>query len=208
MYVLQLMDDYCASFSALMIGLVEIIVIAWVYGIDRFMDDIKVMLNHYPFPRRYWRFVWKFLVPTMIMFILVFSWISMPVTKYGDYVYPSWATAVGYLLSFTSVSAIPAVAIFKIYHARGSLMTRIRTLSQPTADWGPKLQIHRIETHSPKHTDSQVPLALPNYNQDGDGDDDNDYPVYYNHSKTENGDSESESGINLNIPKSRYETGL
>ncbi|XP_040358147.2 sodium- and chloride-dependent glycine transporter 1 isoform X1 [Ixodes scapularis] len=208
MYVLQLMDDYCASFSALMIGLVEIIVIAWVYGIDRFMEDIKVMLNHYPFPRRYWRFVWKFLVPTMIMFILVFSWISMPVTKYGDYVYPSWATAVGYLLSFTSVSAIPAVAIFKIYHARGSLITRIRTLSQPTADWGPKLQIHRIETHSPKHTDSQVPLALPNYNQDGDGDDDNDYPVYYNHSKTENGDSESESGINLNIPKSRYETGL
>lgn len=85
---------------------------------------------------------------------------------------------------------------------------RIRTLSQPTADWGPKLQIHRIETHSPKHTDSQVPLALPSYNQDGDGDDDNDYPVYYNHSKTENGDSESESGINLNIPKSRYETGL
>ncbi|EEC18529.1 sodium-neurotransmitter symporter, putative [Ixodes scapularis] len=123
MYVLQLMDDYCASFSALMIGLVEIIVIAWVYGIDRFMEDIKVMLNHYPFPRRYWRFVWKFLVPTMIMFILVFSWISMPVTKYGDYVYPSWATAVGYLLSFTSVSAIPAVAIFKIYHARGSLIT-------------------------------------------------------------------------------------
>lgn len=208
MYVLQLMDNYCASFSALMIGLVEIIVISWVYGIDRFVEDIKVMLNHYPFPVRYWKFVWKYLVPTMIVFILVFSWIDMPETRYGDYVFPAWATGVGYLLSFTSVSAIPAVACYKIYYARGSLMTRIRMLSQPTADWGPKLQMHRIETHSPKHTDSQVPLALPNYNQDGDNDDDLDFPVYYNNAKTDNGDSESEAGgINLSLPK-RYETGL
>lgn len=32
MYVLQLMDNYCASFSALIIGLVEVIVIGWIYG--------------------------------------------------------------------------------------------------------------------------------------------------------------------------------
>lgn len=208
MYVLQLMDNYCASYSALMIGLAEVIVIAWIYGVDRFIEDIKVMLKHYPFPRQYWRFVWKYLVPVLILFILVFSFIATPPTEYGSYVYPPWATGLGYLLSFASACAIPGVAAFKVYQAKGPIMTRIKTLMQPTAEWGPKLQIHRMETHSPKHTDSQVPLALPSYNQDGD-DDDPDYPVYYNNSKTDNGDSESEAGgINLSIPKSRYETGL
>lgn len=44
-------------------------------------------------------------------------------------------------------------------------------MSKPTADWGPKLQLHRIEAHAPKHTDSQVPLTYPNYDPDGFGDD-------------------------------------
>lgn len=35
-------------------------------------------------------------------------------------------------------------------------LQRLKTLMEPTADWGPKLQVHRIEAHSPKHTDSQV----------------------------------------------------
>lgn len=66
MYVLQLMDNYVASYSALTIGLTEVIVIGWVYGADRFLDDIKVMLGDYPFPKSYWKFLWKFLVPLMI----------------------------------------------------------------------------------------------------------------------------------------------
>lgn len=45
MYILQLMDNYCASFSALIIGLTEVTVMAWIYGVDRFLDDIKIMLG-------------------------------------------------------------------------------------------------------------------------------------------------------------------
>jgi len=40
---------------------------------------------------------------------------------------------------------------------------RVRILLQPTSDWGPALQVHRIECGAPTHTDSQVPLTLPNY---------------------------------------------
>lgn len=71
MYVLQLMDDYVASYSALTIGLTEVIVIGWVYEADRFLDDIKVMLKKYPFPRVYWKLIWKFVVPSLISVSLV-----------------------------------------------------------------------------------------------------------------------------------------
>lgn len=216
MYILQLMDNYVASYSALTIGLFEVIVIGWVYGVDRFLEDIKVMLNAYPFPYYYWKIIWKFVVPTLIALILVFSLIEMKPASYGKYTYPAWATALGWSMSIFSVSAIPVVAFLKMRKARGSYMNRLRTLTQPTSEWGPKLQVHRIEAHSPRHTDSQVPLALPNYNPDGDLDLEPDFPVYYNNAKAHNGmnnasddagDSGSENGISLTIPRNR-QTGL
>lgn len=66
-YILQLMDNYCASFSALIIGLTEIIAIAWVYGVDKFLDNCKTMLGHYPYKRTYWKIIWKYVVPLIIL---------------------------------------------------------------------------------------------------------------------------------------------
>lgn len=206
MYILQLMDNYCASFSALLIGLIEVSVISWIYGIEKFLDDIKVMLGHYPFHRQYWRIIWKFVVPILIVFILIFTWIDMKPTEYGSYVYPDWATGVGWCISLISVSAIPIVAIVKVIKFKGPLLQAIIILSKPTAEWGPKLQMHRMETHSPKHTDSQVPLALPNYDPDGD----QDYSDDTNSDKPRNSlDSNSDfEGLRLNIPNSVTETGV
>ncbi|UYV75570.1 hypothetical protein LAZ67_13000637 [Cordylochernes scorpioides] len=123
MYILQLMDDYCASFSALIIGLVEVIVLGWVYGIERIMNDMKVMLHEYPFPYHYWRLIWRFVVPLMILFILIFSIIDLKPPKYGNYVYPDWAIPLGWSMSAFSVMAIPIVAIYKVYTAQGPLLT-------------------------------------------------------------------------------------
>jgi SNF family Na+-dependent transporter len=67
MYVLQLIDTYAATFSALIIGMTEVCVIAWHYGVDRFLDDIRNMLGHDAPPRWYWRFVWKFFTPIIIV---------------------------------------------------------------------------------------------------------------------------------------------
>ncbi|KAG8199217.1 hypothetical protein JTE90_016036 [Oedothorax gibbosus] len=168
MYVLQLMDNYAASFSALIIGLVEVIVIAWVYGIERFLSDVKVMLGEYPYPYQYWRIIYRFVVPLMIVFILLFTFIDMPPTSYGKYVFPTWTTYIGVFLTFFSVSAIPIAIVYKVWNADGPISMRFSTLVKPTAAWGPKLQQHRVETHSPRHNDSQVPLTIPNYEPDGE----------------------------------------
>lgn len=67
MYILQLMDNYCASFSACIIGLVEITVISYIYGVDRYLDDVKVMLGEYPYPRWLWRVLWRYITPSLIL---------------------------------------------------------------------------------------------------------------------------------------------
>lgn len=45
---------------------VKLIAVSWVYGVDNFMDDIKLMLGFRPFPLYYWRTVWKFLTPISV----------------------------------------------------------------------------------------------------------------------------------------------
>jgi SNF family Na+-dependent transporter len=66
MYIFQLVDNYCATIAAMIIGLTEITAIAWVYGMDRFMNNIKEMLGYYPFPRLYWKIIWQFVCPALI----------------------------------------------------------------------------------------------------------------------------------------------
>ena len=176
MYILQLMDNYCASFSALIIGLTEVTVIAWIYGVDRFLDDARVMLGEYPYPKNYWKALWSFITPGIIVVLLMMSFVDMKPTSYGDYIFPAWTTPLGWFFSLASVSAIPIVALHKLFNSdiKRNFVDRFKILIQPTADWGPKLQIHRMETLSPKHTDSQVPLAAPYELDDNDSNDSND----------------------------------
>ncbi|RWS12589.1 hypothetical protein B4U79_04982 [Dinothrombium tinctorium] len=209
MYVLQLMDNYCASFAALIIGLVEVMVISLVYGVDRFLEDLKVMLGFYPFPKNYWRILWKYISPLIIALILMFSLIDLQPTRYGDYYFPAWATVVGWLLSLASASAIPFVAFLKVSKEKGPIYQRIKKLMQPTEDWGPKLKVHRMEAHSPKHTDSQVPLTSHYDQEEGSNySGDSKSPSKSGLTNTIDDQIDIEGGLRLNIKNRINESGL
>uniref|UniRef100_T1J3F9 Transporter n=1 Tax=Strigamia maritima TaxID=126957 RepID=T1J3F9_STRMM len=161
MFLFQLMDNFCASYSTLFIGVLEVSVISWVYGVDRFMDDIRLMLGHYPPLFMYWKICWMFITPIALFFILIFNIIDFTPIKYQDYTYPSWSVGIGSLFAITSVLAIPAVAAVKISKAKGTFWERIKKLSKPTEFWGPKLAVHRDDSHRMNLKDSQIPFADP-----------------------------------------------
>ncbi|XP_076065864.1 sodium- and chloride-dependent glycine transporter 1-like isoform X1 [Oratosquilla oratoria] len=137
MYVLQMMDSYSSTFSALMVGVIEVVVVTWVYGVDNFLNDIRIMLGFYPYPRIFWKYVWKFGMPITVTTILVFTWIDFKPARYGDYEFPFWANAVGWGLSFVSVMMIPIVAIVKILRENGSFIQRVKKLCRPLPEWAP-----------------------------------------------------------------------
>ncbi|XP_035259135.1 sodium-dependent dopamine transporter isoform X2 [Anguilla anguilla] len=64
-YVFTLLDHYVAGTSILFGVLIEIIGIAWFYGVDRFSDDIQEMIGHRP--GLYWRICWKFVSPCFLL---------------------------------------------------------------------------------------------------------------------------------------------
>jgi len=140
-YFLQIMDWYSSTFSLMILSFTECVVIAWIYGVNRFYKDIELMIGY--LPCIWWKICWCVVTPVMILFVLLFSIaIHTPVT-YGDYIYPEWAVGLGWVFALCSIVPLPLVALIKILLAEGPLLQRIKTLVHKSDDWGPALRHHK-----------------------------------------------------------------
>jgi len=68
-YIFQIFDDYAVTIPLLVIALSQCIAIGWVYGTDKFADDIEFMTGKRPW--KFWMFCWKYLSPLAVFIILV-----------------------------------------------------------------------------------------------------------------------------------------
>jgi len=46
--------------------------------------------------------------------ILIFTWVDFKPTRYNEIEFPGWADGVGWMISLTSIMAIPTVMVYKI----------------------------------------------------------------------------------------------
>ncbi|XP_076110337.1 sodium- and chloride-dependent glycine transporter 1-like [Mytilus galloprovincialis] len=175
MFILQLFDNYAATYSLLLIGLVECIGIGWVYGADRFLGDIELMLGKRP--SNIWKYSWKFVAPTALLAILIFSWADFKSSKYDKYVFPLWADGLGFIITLSSIVLIPAIAIYKVVCAKCTsglgLVEVIKNLAKPADDWGPVSKEHRTERKMIDGTpteqfESQIPFVGSQYSAEQD----------------------------------------
>jgi len=65
MFVLQLFDWYSSAIAVIVICMVEIIMVAWIYGIKNFLMDIEFMLGKRP--SLYWRILWQVVTPLVLV---------------------------------------------------------------------------------------------------------------------------------------------
>lgn len=75
-YMVTWFDTYAAGISLLCSALFEALAVCWVYGLDRFADDIHQMLGFRP--GMYWRCCWKFVSPIF----LVVRYVALSVKKH------------------------------------------------------------------------------------------------------------------------------
>ncbi|KAJ8401393.1 hypothetical protein AAFF_G00386240 [Aldrovandia affinis] len=134
MYVFQLFDYYAASGMCLLfVAIFETICIAWIYGADRFYDNIEDMIGYRPTPLI--KYCWLFFTPATCFGTFAFSLIKYTPLKYNnEYVYPWWGYALGWLLALSSMVCIPLWVIYKTCTTNGTLRERILFLTRPTSD--------------------------------------------------------------------------
>ncbi|KFQ16156.1 Sodium- and chloride-dependent glycine transporter 1, partial [Leptosomus discolor] len=116
-YWLLLMDNYAASFSLVVISCIMCVAIMYIYGHSNYFKDIEMMLG-FP-PPLFFQICWRFISPAIIFFILVFTVIQYRPISYNDYVYPTWAISIGFLMALSSVICIPIYAIYKVCRSDG-----------------------------------------------------------------------------------------
>ncbi|XP_055531694.1 sodium-dependent dopamine transporter isoform X2 [Wyeomyia smithii] len=131
-YFFQLLDRYAAGYSILIAVLFESIAVSWIYGTQRFCDDIRDMIGFSP--GIYWRVCWKFVAPLFLLFIIIYGLIGYEPLSYGDYVYPPWANVLGWCIAGSSMIMIPLMAFYKLVVTPGSFRQRLKTLTTPWRD--------------------------------------------------------------------------
>ncbi|EDV59240.1 sodium- and chloride-dependent glycine transporter 1 [Drosophila erecta] len=134
MYILQLFDWYSSSIAVIVICLVEIIMVAWIYGIKNFMLDVEFMLGKRP--SLYWRILWQIVTPVIIIFILITSIVFMRTITYNNIPYPLWAIIIGWASCLTSVMWIPLYILYIMIRKRATLCDSLKKRLKPL-DWTP-----------------------------------------------------------------------
>nr|XP_040050271.1 sodium- and chloride-dependent creatine transporter 1 [Gasterosteus aculeatus aculeatus] len=125
MYVFQLFDYYSASgMTLLWQAFWECIVVSWVYGADRFMDDVARMIGYRPFPWMKW--CWSFITPCVCLGIFMFHLVNYkPLTYNNQYVYPWWGEVIGWCMALSSMLCIPVSLLYKLFRAKGTFKERL-----------------------------------------------------------------------------------
>ncbi|CAF3419850.1 unnamed protein product [Rotaria socialis] len=113
LYVLNVIDQALGGFPWLIIGVIELFSIAWVYGMENFCDDIAIMLGE---ARR-------------------------PNITLDDYIYPSWALTLGWIVVILCLGWLPYIFFIEI--CRRGTWRIIKEARLPSISWGPARDEHR-----------------------------------------------------------------
>ncbi|XP_046542830.1 sodium- and chloride-dependent glycine transporter 2-like [Haliotis rubra] len=104
-YVLTLVDWYASVPPVMLFGVVECIVLAWVFGVHR-LDKCTEEMYGQRIPK-WLAFLMKYITPGLLVIIFGYAFYEYRPPKYGTYFYPEWATAIGWLISAFMIVPTP-----------------------------------------------------------------------------------------------------
>ncbi|XP_037712748.1 sodium-dependent nutrient amino acid transporter 1 [Drosophila subpulchrella] len=137
-FILNLVDFYGVSFTALILAIGELVAVAWIYGVNRFCADIKFMMGIET--GWYWRLCWRFITPGLMTAVLIYMLLDMSALEYKGVGYPTMAHVFGCFLATLGLIQLPGWALYAIYKKRrqgGSFWQRVRAACKPSDTWGP-----------------------------------------------------------------------
>uniref|UniRef100_A0AAY4A8R0 Transporter n=1 Tax=Denticeps clupeoides TaxID=299321 RepID=A0AAY4A8R0_9TELE len=145
-YIIQLFDHYvCSGATLLFLAICQSVAIGWVYGADRFYENIEDMIGYRPRPLM--KYCWRYVTPTICTGTFFYLLLRYSPLKFNNtYLYPWWAYTLGWFLAISSLSLIPITMIYKLVIVEGTLwqLKRFQTLSRPAPDL-PRVQMTMLQ---------------------------------------------------------------
>ncbi|XP_029490739.2 sodium-dependent neutral amino acid transporter B(0)AT2-like [Oncorhynchus nerka] len=125
-YWVAMFDDYSATLPLLIVVILENVAVAWVYGTDKFFEDLKDMLGFTPF--QFYYYMWKYVTPLLLILLLGSSVIQLGMTppSYSAWLedmasekslkYPPWGLAVCISLVVMAIMPVPVVFFLRYFN--------------------------------------------------------------------------------------------
>jgi len=141
LYWFQVFDDYAASYSLVFSAVCEMLAISWIYGLDRFSNDLKMMTDQHL--NNFFRYAWSIFTPVILIVTLIFNIVKHKysnLTYYGTSYTISSGTSgpLAVFLVFWPISCIVGLAIREIVRQDAdSLAEKFKLACKPTNHWGP-----------------------------------------------------------------------
>ncbi|KAI8761232.1 sodium- and chloride-dependent glycine transporter 1, partial [Biomphalaria glabrata] len=120
-HLLNLVDEAVLGFPLLLIGLFEYIVIIYLYGFNKFSQDINAMLGRNPFI--YFKATWIVISPVLLLAVVVFKAYQME-----DF-HPGWVGLLYYLIVVFTMMWVP------ILYFHYSLKHGLWDIMKPKQSW-------------------------------------------------------------------------
>ncbi|VDI57677.1 solute carrier family 6 (neurotransmitter transporter, amino acid) member 5/7/9/14, partial [Mytilus galloprovincialis] len=138
-YIFQVIDWYIAAFCPAVFGIIECIVFGWIYGLDRFSRDVKLMLGRgIPI---FFRICICFITPSILLAVLVYSITAYQPPTYGSYQYPDAAVGFGIFVSVFPLIPIIVCAFIVVQNMPGeTYKQKITTAFRPSSKWKPAIK--------------------------------------------------------------------
>lgn len=113
-YMFELFNWYSAGISVIILGIIELAVVAYIYGFKKFMRNISEEMGiHVPLPLYiYWAATWLVITPVALVIILVLSIYYYTPAYFGSYIYPLRIQILGWFLCLVSLVFLPLGTIY------------------------------------------------------------------------------------------------
>uniref|UniRef100_A0A672Z321 Transporter n=1 Tax=Sphaeramia orbicularis TaxID=375764 RepID=A0A672Z321_9TELE len=127
LYIFQLFDYYaCSGMTLLLFAMLQSGCIGWVYGADRFYDNIEDMIGYRPLPII--KYCLKYVTPVICLGTFIFSLVKYTPLKFNNTIeYPWWGYALGWWFTLSSTLIVPLLMIYKMSVTPGTLRQVIHT---------------------------------------------------------------------------------
>lgn len=133
-FLFTLMEWHTASWAILLIGMGQVVIFSWVYGMDKTFDLIFEMgMKLQRVLKYFWKSVWIVITPIGSIAIFIFILTDLGSTEFRGYVFPWWADTIGWLFGLSTLLPFFIMAIIALVKTKDR-----KSLLKPTENWGPQ----------------------------------------------------------------------
>uniref|UniRef100_A0A1B0G7U7 Sodium-dependent nutrient amino acid transporter 1 n=1 Tax=Glossina morsitans morsitans TaxID=37546 RepID=A0A1B0G7U7_GLOMM len=143
-FLLTLVDYYGVAMMSLFLGICELYVMGWVYGVNRLCKDVEFMIGRKV--GLYWRMCWSVITPIIMTVILIYFLSTYAPLTYNNKTYSNGMYVFGWIITSIGVLQIPIWLFVAVIRDPGTTWRdKFFNAFKPKHDWGPRDPVRRQE---------------------------------------------------------------